>query len=357
MELARDWREHLRAQYHDRLIYWSLRWASRAGLGVLCIIIDSMDQVKTAWPQYKFARKPHSLENLSRPRVIVSAVLCHGWCTNLYVTDESLHHGASSFCEMIARSLDKVADIAAKTGREFPKHLVIQADNTTAQNKNSVVSLFLAHLVSEGKFLTCTFNFLTVGHTHEDVDHLFSLILSTVLRPCRFQVPDDLIALLLSKMEEFVSSKGEELFVEKVLHIRDFDAWLGQVRVQLHNCFVSRGGRLAAHSFVYKCRCHLTPKELEQLPPQRRGVEEHDHDVFALTKRRMHMTSFRPPVLCYPRRRVEHCALSPVPSDFKNLAEGSSKDDYIKKVVKLADALEPLPHDFTRAAAGFLIRL
>ena len=123
MELARDWREHLRAQYHDRLIYWSLRWASRAGLGVLCIIIDSMGQVKTAWPQYKFARKPHSLENLSRPRVIVSAVLCHGWCTNLYVTDESLHHGASSFCEMITRSLDKVADIAAKTGRGFPQHL------------------------------------------------------------------------------------------------------------------------------------------------------------------------------------------------------------------------------------------
>ena len=211
--------------------------------------------------------------------------------------------------------------------------------------------------MSEGKFLTCTLNFLTVGHTHEDVDHLFSLILSTVLRPCRFQVPDDLVALLLSKMEEFVSAKGEELFVEKVLRIRDFDAWLGQVRVQLHNCFVSRGGRLAAHSFVYKCRCHLTPKELEQLPPQRRGVEEHDHDVFALTKGRMRMTSFRPPVLCYPRRRVGHCALSPVPSDFKSLAEGSSKDDYIKKVVKLADALEPLPHDFTRAAAGFLIRL
>ena len=82
MELARDWREHLRAQYHDRLIYWSIRGASRAFLDVLTIIIDSMDQVKTAWPQYKFARKQHCLENLQRPRVILSAVLCHGWCTN-----------------------------------------------------------------------------------------------------------------------------------------------------------------------------------------------------------------------------------------------------------------------------------
>ena len=110
MELARDWREHLRAQYHDRLIYWSLRWASRSSLDVLTIIIDSMDQVKTAWPQYKFARKPHSLESLKRPRVILTAVLCHGWCSNVFIADEALHHGAASFCDMISRSLDNGRD-------------------------------------------------------------------------------------------------------------------------------------------------------------------------------------------------------------------------------------------------------
>ncbi len=43
MELACQWREHLRAQYHDRLIYWSLWWCSRSNMNVLCIIIDSMD--------------------------------------------------------------------------------------------------------------------------------------------------------------------------------------------------------------------------------------------------------------------------------------------------------------------------
>ena len=351
MELARDWREHLRAQYHDRLIYWSLRWASRSSLDVLTIIIDSMDQVKTAWPQYKFARKPHSLESLKRPRVILTAVLCHGWCSNVFIADEALHHGAASFCDMISRSLDNVAEIAEKNGRTFPRHLVIQADNTTAQNKNSLVSLFLAYLVSEGKFLTCTFNFLTVGHTHEDVDHFFSLILSTVLRPCRFEVPDELVALLKAKMKGFVSAKGEELYVEEVRHIRNFDDWLGQLKITLRNCFVSRSGRLAAHSFVYKCRCHLTPREVEQLPPMRRGMEEHDHDVFALTKGRMHITSFHPPVLALPRRRVEDCSLSPVPCDFKRLAEGTDAQEIIKRMGRLADTLESLPHDFSRAVA------
>ena len=43
-------------------------------------------------------------------------------------------------------------------------------------------------------------------------------------------------------MEGFVSAKGEELYVEEVRHIRNFDDWLGQVKITLRNCFVSRAG-------------------------------------------------------------------------------------------------------------------
>ena len=123
-----------------------------------------------------------------------------------------------------------------------------------------------------------------------------------------------------------MSSEGEALYVEQVMHIRDFDAWLGQLKVSLYNCFVSRGGRLAAHSFVYKCRCHLTTKEEEQLPRNRRGLEEHDHDVFALTEGRMHGTCFHPPVLALPRKRVEDCSMSPFPCEFKRPADGSDNE-------------------------------
>ena len=107
----------------------------------------------------------------------------------------------------------------------------------------------------------------------------------------------------------------------------------------------ARYTRHSVHSFVYKCRCHLTPKEAQQLPPDRQGVEAHDHDVYA----RMRGTSFHPPVLALPRKRVEDCALSPVPCDCKTLAEGADKQDRLKKLTKLADTLESLPHDFTRA--------
>ena len=56
--IARQWREHVRAQYHDRLLYWSLRWASRMFQDVLVIIIGSMDKVKTMYPMAECAHGP-----------------------------------------------------------------------------------------------------------------------------------------------------------------------------------------------------------------------------------------------------------------------------------------------------------
>ena len=93
--IARQWREHVRAQYHDRLLYWSLRWASRVFLDVLVIIIDSMDKVKTMYPKYRAHRKPAYLDGFVRPQSTLSAVLCRSWCTCIYTADEFLSHGVS----------------------------------------------------------------------------------------------------------------------------------------------------------------------------------------------------------------------------------------------------------------------
>ena len=46
VDLAREWQLHLRATYHDHMIYWRCRYASRHNLDVLTIIIASMDKAK-----------------------------------------------------------------------------------------------------------------------------------------------------------------------------------------------------------------------------------------------------------------------------------------------------------------------
>ncbi len=95
----------------------------------------------------------------------------------------------------------------------MPTHLVIQSDNTTAQAKNSEVGRFLATLVARHNFRTATLNFLPVGHTHEDIDLLFGIILSTVLQRVRFQTPEELVMHLTIGLAPYVVGKHEELNV------------------------------------------------------------------------------------------------------------------------------------------------
>ena len=47
-------------------------------------------------------------------------------------------------------------------------------DNCGRENKNQYVLAYLAYLVKQKMFLEVELGFLPVGHTHEDVDQLFS---------------------------------------------------------------------------------------------------------------------------------------------------------------------------------------
>jgi hypothetical protein len=62
------------------------------------------------------------------------------------------------------------------TFRPLPRHLLLQLDNSGKDNKNQTVMAFCSQLVLRGVFETITVSFLMVGHTHEDVDALFSRV-------------------------------------------------------------------------------------------------------------------------------------------------------------------------------------
>jgi hypothetical protein len=62
----------------------------------------------------------------------------------------------------------------ASTEKEIPKTLFLQLDNTTRQNKGKYLMAYLSLLVEHGVFDEVRVNFLPKGHTHEDVDQLFS---------------------------------------------------------------------------------------------------------------------------------------------------------------------------------------
>jgi hypothetical protein len=55
-----------------------------------------------------------------------------------------------------------------------PSVLYLQADNCAGENKNKFMFAFLSLLVSLDIFQDVFLSFLLVGHTHEDIDQMFS---------------------------------------------------------------------------------------------------------------------------------------------------------------------------------------
>ena len=268
--------------------------------------------------------------------------------------DDVLPHGASAFCEILTQLIQRVMQICREKNIEPPEHLVIQSDNTTSQAKNSLVGQYLATLVSRQKFLTCVLNFLTVGHTHEDVDQVFSVLLASVLHRHRFIVPSDLVALIQARMHVFAKC-GEECHAFLLDHIFDFGSWLDPQGIHLHNCFVTRQGVDAPHSFLYKQRQDLTPREQAQLLARRVTMEPDCTDVFCVTKHFMHNTAPNgPPVLVLPRSRCDRLhAHGPEIACVKRRGMTADRRDELRM---LASALEALSaewrsqHSYFRAA-------
>jgi hypothetical protein len=258
-EAARQLKLHYQHQYLDRCIYWSLRWASRSGnMSVLVIIMDSPDKTHFAWPRWPWERLPKCLEGLIRPRMTVTGVLAHGFHGSLEFSDEQLLHGADAFCEVLMLTLVRVHQICQRRRQPFPQHLVIQSDNTVAQCKNSVATVFLAYLVSAGWFATVTLNFLMVGHTHEDIDQLFGLMVQWILRKQTWEEPEELMEFLELKMRPQFECRGEEFMVRRLGAVRDFKTWLEPLGCHLYNAFGTRAGVEAPHSFAFKRRQDLS---------------------------------------------------------------------------------------------------
>ena len=311
MTFAKAWQEHLRAQYADKLLYWGCRLASRQRSGMLCLILDSMDRGKTCFPKYRFnsAKLPPQLQQLHRPQMILTAVIAHGWATCFFLANQYLHHGASASCEVIARTLDVCYKLAQERGEELPRHIFVQADNTTAQTKNSLNSLFAAYLTGTGRASSFTIAYMVPGHTKEDIDRLFSCVLSKVIRPHSWQTPTEFASLLQTQMEPMIQRRGEKIHVQQLHHIHDFNDWLTVgTGCKLSGTFApSRDGRAPAHSFTFKVRADLTAADQARVAGDDGPSDKSPDDVFCLVKGRMHHTQAQahPPVLVLPHRLLQ----------------------------------------------------
>ena len=352
LDAARHLREHIRVTYLDRQIYWNLRFASRGFCDVLCIIIDSMDKTKFAWPRYGFAKRPHDLVNLCRPRVSFTIAIAHGYCVDMYAAPEELNHGSDAFVEVLCRTITHVREICQQRSIPFPRHLVVQSDNTVAQAKNQYAAVFLAVMVSRGLFLTANLMFLVVGHTHEDIDQLFGVVVSLILQLSSFETIPELMSYLLEKMRDHFHAKQEVVTQTCLSAVRDFARWCDPLNRTIWNCWSNRDGQEAPHAFTFKQGRDLSRSERAWLG-ESRGLDV-SADVYCCVKTYMRDTSLQhEPVLVLPAGRHEQLVDEPREVCSRHAMGKQKIDNYTKLEIKLrdygmrraADALHALVHD------------
>ena len=213
----------------------------------------------------------------------------------------------------------------------------------------------MACLVAMGFFTTATLNFLTVGHTHEDIDQLFALMVQWILRKHNWQTPAELMEFLDQSMKHYFHNRGEEFFVRRLGGIRDFEDWMKPLKQRLEGSFQTRGGIEAPHSFACKLRRDLTLAEVRKVDPVPAvpavPVDPQPNDVMICVKAFMRSTCIQQaPVLAVTA--AQKATLRPGgPRCFLQLKEPS--DVALANLLKLQRLCE---HDFKmpRAAAALL---
>ena len=113
----------------------------------------------------------------------------------------------------------------------------------------------------EGFFKTITLNFMMVGHTHEDIDQLFGLLISHTLRLPGWQTPQEAMSAVAKSLRPAFQQRGETIHDAHLGSVQHFEAWLEPLGLKLHNAFRNRGGIEAPHSFCFKAAQDMTPSE------------------------------------------------------------------------------------------------
>jgi hypothetical protein len=138
----------------------------------LHLTIDGSDNSSYGFPYV--AERTHGTSKGFKVRSKLYAAILHGHFAAAFTYAANLTGGSNVTVEIINQMLQWF--IKDHPGNKLPPTLWIQLDNTAKDNKNRYVFAFAHMLVDSGLFQQVEINFLPVGHTHCDIDQLFSRI-------------------------------------------------------------------------------------------------------------------------------------------------------------------------------------
>jgi hypothetical protein len=182
----------------------------------MSIIIDGADWQRFGVPH--FAERTHGSEKIKRIPYYVMGCINHGRGAKCFIVPGYFTQGTNVVVQIIISTLNAQL---AKEGF-LPKYLYLQLDNTVKQNKNKFLMGFLGLLIINGVFENIYVSFLPVGHTHEDIDQLFSrLAVALASRDCH-----SLLELCDVIRSAFHDSANRRCEAELMTSVSNFSDWV-----------------------------------------------------------------------------------------------------------------------------------
>ena len=131
------------------------------------LCIDGMDQKKTELPHFTNVPKNMDAKYFIAVHVVGCLVFNHRLRAKVYLNYPNVHNDSNL-------TIHVIQDVLNEWEGDLPPVLYLQLDNTSRENKNKFLMAYLHMLVERGVFKKIKVGFLMVGHTHDQIDQMFS---------------------------------------------------------------------------------------------------------------------------------------------------------------------------------------
>eukprot|EP00435_Cladocopium_sp_Y103_P069103 s569_g32.t1 len=264
--------------------------------------------------RFPFQRTPKKpiYDQIRRTAMTLTGCIVHGVGIFLYLADEGMATGASWTIEVAMRSIDRAFAIAQGKNQPFPSECWIQGDNACKEVRNSYTGRWASLMCQANFFTVCGHHHMVVGHTHEDIDGVFSIVTSALNSQMDLQTPRDVQRTLINRMRPLFAKSHLVFDCEIVDTIRDWCS-LMPTGACLKNCYRARKGDsegddtyAVPQSFTFMAREGMpgggVGLDLDERVPRRLRSEGNSRDVFACVKASMSdQTLIQPPILVFPQ--------------------------------------------------------
>ena len=148
-----------------------------------------MDQSK--WRCPRNVERAKSLKDCWRPTMHVVGIIAWGLFEAYTIMEPDIQMSSSAQCTLLSWALDIAEEMLKQRSLAMPDHLVVQADNTNKETKNSIVCTYGGMLTAAGRLKSVSNHFHRVGHTHGPIDQRFSILGKALQTATVLQTPKD----------------------------------------------------------------------------------------------------------------------------------------------------------------------